>query len=155
YTDPYVRWCGRGGAARLPPIPICDALAQLTEHGAGLDVRIAWARVRPTAGPARLFRFSQDIARVLQEAAVEFRRSEPKLDEKVEGFVIHLDRPPESFDGQAILGVMLEGRPRRVRVRFEPSEYKQVLKAHDERVPVSLDGDIYPVGHRLELRNPR
>src|SRR6266849_1613003 len=21
-TDPYVRWCGRGGAARLPPIPI-------------------------------------------------------------------------------------------------------------------------------------
>jgi hypothetical protein len=24
-TDPYARWCGRGGAARLPPIPIPDA----------------------------------------------------------------------------------------------------------------------------------
>jgi hypothetical protein len=23
-TDPYARWCGRGGAARLPPIPIPD-----------------------------------------------------------------------------------------------------------------------------------
>src|SRR5229473_885699 len=23
-TDPYARWCGRGGAARLPPIPILD-----------------------------------------------------------------------------------------------------------------------------------
>src|SRR6266567_1628975 len=22
YTDPYVRWCGRGGGAILPPIPI-------------------------------------------------------------------------------------------------------------------------------------
>jgi hypothetical protein len=22
-TDPYARWCGRGGAARLPPIPMC------------------------------------------------------------------------------------------------------------------------------------
>ena len=22
FTDPYARWCGRGGAARLPPIPI-------------------------------------------------------------------------------------------------------------------------------------
>ena len=22
YTDPYVRWCGRGGAERLPPIPL-------------------------------------------------------------------------------------------------------------------------------------
>src|SRR5262249_8886858 len=23
-TDPYARWCGRGGAARRPPIPIYD-----------------------------------------------------------------------------------------------------------------------------------
>src|SRR6202171_4254126 len=22
-TDPYARWCGRGGSERLPPIPIC------------------------------------------------------------------------------------------------------------------------------------
>jgi len=28
YTDPYVRWCGRGGAARLPPIPMCAGHAQ-------------------------------------------------------------------------------------------------------------------------------
>src|ERR1700737_2898105 len=26
YTDPYVRWCGRGGAARLPPIPIDESM---------------------------------------------------------------------------------------------------------------------------------
>ena len=25
-TDPYARWCGRGGAARLPPIPIIFAI---------------------------------------------------------------------------------------------------------------------------------
>ena len=25
-TDPYARWCGRGGAARLPPIPILGPL---------------------------------------------------------------------------------------------------------------------------------
>jgi hypothetical protein len=25
YADPHVRWCGRGGAARLPPIPIMCA----------------------------------------------------------------------------------------------------------------------------------
>jgi hypothetical protein len=24
--DPYARWCGRGGAARCPPIPIIGAL---------------------------------------------------------------------------------------------------------------------------------
>src|SRR5262245_32494864 len=28
-TDPYARWCGRGGAVRLPPIPMNQTL-QLT-----------------------------------------------------------------------------------------------------------------------------
>jgi len=31
-TDPYARWCGRGGAERLPPIPIN------THHGPGEPV---------------------------------------------------------------------------------------------------------------------
>ena len=30
-TDPYARWCGRGGAARLPPIPIPLRGNHLTE----------------------------------------------------------------------------------------------------------------------------
>src|SRR6267142_2903580 len=29
YTDPYVRWCGRGGAARLPPIPIDGPISDI------------------------------------------------------------------------------------------------------------------------------
>ena len=30
-TDPYARWCGRGGAARLPPIPIICAKRTFVE----------------------------------------------------------------------------------------------------------------------------
>ena len=29
-TDPYARWCGRGGAERLPPIPIFGTKRTLT-----------------------------------------------------------------------------------------------------------------------------
>jgi hypothetical protein len=134
---------------------LCDALSQLAELGAGLDVSISWARVRPTAGHTRQYRFSREMGRVLKEAAKEFRRHEPKLEETVEGFVTHLDRVPEEFNGRATLRVLWEGRPRRLGVTFEPSEYTQVIRAHDERVAVSLDGDIYPVGQRFELRNPR
>jgi hypothetical protein len=137
---------------------LCDALARLTEHGAGLDVRIAWARVRPTAGPPRHFRFSRELGRVLEEAAAEFRRTDPKLDERIAGFVIQLARPPEQFDGRATLRTLLDGKPRRVAVVFEPQEYEKVLRAHGERVAVSLDGDLYPtgpMGQRWELRNPR
>jgi hypothetical protein len=31
YADPHVRWCGRGGAVRLPPIPIARATIALVK----------------------------------------------------------------------------------------------------------------------------
>src|SRR5882724_12110512 len=41
YTDPYVRWCGRGGAARLPPIPIIGAKRPFGEPTIKLEAK-AW-----------------------------------------------------------------------------------------------------------------
>ena len=134
---------------------LCDALAQLSANGGGLDIRISWARVRPAPTVEHHFRFSRDMARVLESAAQEFRRNEPKLDERLEGFVIHLNRAPELDPGVATLRVLLEGRARRLRATFEPREYSLVVKAHDERLPVSIEGDIFPSGQRWELRNPR
>jgi hypothetical protein len=43
YTDPYVRWCGRGGAERLPPIPIYGTFPTLT----------GTAKLRPVFGHSR------------------------------------------------------------------------------------------------------
>ena len=134
---------------------LCDALSHLAENGGGLDVNISWARVRPAPVPSQVFRFSRDMGRVLQSAAQEFRLNEPKLDETVEGFVIHLDRSPEQGPGTATLRVLIDGRSRRLRAVFRSPEYSLVVKAHDDRVLVSLDGDIYPSGQRWELRNPR
>jgi hypothetical protein len=37
-TDPYARWCGRGGAVRLPPIPI----AQFRTHAVQQTVKSAF-----------------------------------------------------------------------------------------------------------------
>src|SRR5512135_375402 len=38
-TDPYARWCGRGGAARLPPIPINTLCLSLFRLGQGASSR--------------------------------------------------------------------------------------------------------------------
>ena len=49
-TDPYARWCGRGGAARLPPIPISgEPNAQSTTQRPILpDLRLSQVRrIRP------------------------------------------------------------------------------------------------------------
>ena len=41
-TDPYARWCGRGGAARLPPIPIAATLCSgPTEKSSRLELTSA------------------------------------------------------------------------------------------------------------------
>src|SRR5208283_2240394 len=45
YADPHVRWCGRGGRATVPPIPIA---AYQNPGGAGIEKR--------EVGPWRLFR---------------------------------------------------------------------------------------------------
>src|SRR6266852_4013942 len=44
YTDPYVRWCGRGGAARLPPIPIPDPLRICCAVDTPRSSRTMWQR---------------------------------------------------------------------------------------------------------------
>jgi len=37
--DPYARWCGRGGTARCPPIPISQGLANGASQGQTLSPR--------------------------------------------------------------------------------------------------------------------
>jgi hypothetical protein len=38
YTDPYVRWCGRGGAERLPPIPIFGTNLPIRDVRSPVDI---------------------------------------------------------------------------------------------------------------------
>src|SRR5262249_43408005 len=45
-TDPYARWCGRGGAARCPPIPINKRLSPRQKDRLS-KVRIGVFRARP------------------------------------------------------------------------------------------------------------
>src|SRR5664279_2661579 len=53
YTDPYVRWCGRGGAERLPPIPIIGTFETCRR-----TMRMSVHRGRPeAAGPQSKRRF--------------------------------------------------------------------------------------------------
>lgn len=140
----------RGVSANL-----CDALANLAEHGSGLDVSISWARIRPTAGAPRQFHFSPKIAPTLREAAGEFRRREPRLGERIEGFVVRLNRLPDQIDGQATLRALIDGKTRNIGATFDEDEYRLIVKAHQSRLIVSMDGDVYQRGARWEVRNPR
>jgi hypothetical protein len=72
---------------------LCEAVAGLCHATPSVDIGISWALVRPAPIPG-YFRvsFSKDTARILEEAAREFRANEPELDYVVTGWVTTLDR---------------------------------------------------------------
>lgn len=137
---------------------LCDAVAELARKGEGVEIALSWADVRPQTNsnaPTRQFRFSEHSADILNEAARSFRRDEPSLDESVIAQVVRLEREPEEFDGRALILSVRHDRTVRMRVTFEESSYETVIRAFQQREPISLDGDIYRVGSGYELFRPR
>ena len=53
YADPHVRWCGRGGAARLPPIPIVGLWPFGARPGRGRE-SLRVTAVGPAAPPRQV-----------------------------------------------------------------------------------------------------
>jgi hypothetical protein len=82
YADPHVRWCGRGGAAKLPPIPIQgDGVAASRRSGnchTGIGrwrLGKAWARVYRLLGAMQEARKCRTIASVPWMTAALFSRA--------------------------------------------------------------------------------
>ena len=154
--DPLVSF--RQAVAHGVSANLCDAVAELARKGNGVEIGLSWADVRPRSAhqtPVPTFRFSHHSADILNEAARSFRRDEPSLDESLIAQVVRLEREPEDFDGKATILCVREGRPMRIRVEFEEETYAAVIRAFEQREPISVDGDIYRVGNAYELRNPR
>ena len=77
------------------------------------------------------------------------------MDEYVVARVVKLERELEEFDGRATLSWDRGNRTVRLRAEFERSAYDIVIKAFQDRAPLTLTGDIYREGREYELRNPR
>ena len=147
--DVFERAVGQGISVNL-----CEAVTRLAQVGGGVEIGVSWARVRPAAqGNVRLG-FTGENARILEEAARELRSREPDYDRALTGWVVNLDkRDPRDFAGTATLLLTLDERLCRVRVRFEQTDFERVQTAFRERRPIAVNGDLYRLGSRYELRN--
>ncbi|MDE0021191.1 MAG: hypothetical protein OXT69_07395 [Candidatus Poribacteria bacterium] len=134
---------------------LCDSLAALTAQWNGIVIHVSWSEERLSNVEPRRFQFTIHSAEMLAEAAAQFRSTEPFLDETVVAWVVKLEREPEEFDGRAGIYCVRNGKPLRMNVVFEAPSFKAVIRAFDERRPISLDGDIYRAGNGYELRRPR
>ena len=137
---------------------LCQSVARLTEAGEGLEVSVSWAMTRPADGAAErraaiAFR-PLDVA-VLDEAARVLSDRQERTDEEIEGYVSRLARDKTDPTGTATIKAFVEGKLVSVQVVFDSVDYSEITRAHDARLSVSLEGDLYREGQRWHLRNPR
>lgn len=140
----------RGVSANL-----CEALSKLIVLGEGLEVSVTWAKTRPTPETRRTVEFTKPYAEILSEAARLFRSQEPRPDERLEGFVVKLDRGPDIKEGKVTLRALLDGNAVSIKAELEPNLYSIALAAHEQQKPLAIVGDLKRVGQRWHLNSPR
>ena len=134
---------------------LCEALVNLVEPFRKLDVSTTWARTRPMGTARQLVFFSNNDAPILKEAARTFRSLEPKLDERLVGWVQRLKRDESETDGTITLRASIDGRLQSVSATLTQLDYNQAIEAHKKRSPVIIEGDLDRFGQRWRLLNPR
>ena len=133
---------------------LCDALAVLIEPFPTLDIGVHWALTHPVNAPRRTVRFARAEAPVLREAASSFRAREPKLDTRLFGFVHRLQRREVEDDGTIYLRTEIDNQTCSVTVVLKESDYRTAIRAHEDKAPVLLQGDLDRIGQRWRLLNP-
>lgn len=149
-ADAFFEAVGSGVSANL-----CDALATLIEPFPGLDVSVTWARTLPRRPARETARFARGDAPILREAARSFRSREPRPDERLFGFARRLRRSEAETEGTIALWASVDGRNQSVAANLEPFDYERALRAHQDRAPVVMQGDLVRTGQRWRLLNAR
>ena len=144
---------GEGISANL-----CQSVARLTAAGKGLEVSVSWAMTRPDlqeAGERVAVAFRPPDVAVLNEAARVLANRQERTDEEVQGYVSRLAREKTDPTGTATIKAFVDGKVASVQAVFDSTDYREITRAHEARLSVSLEGDLYREGQRWHLRNPR
>ena len=136
---------------------LCASVAKIVKKGKGVVIGIQWAAARPANVPNSNFRFTEDSADILNDAAKFFRDTAPSYDEQLIAQVDSLDRGMHRFDGQAHLLPRQDSQyaRKRIKVKFAQPDHDMVIYAFHRNREISLSGDMHKVGNGYELRNPR
>lgn len=121
---------------------LCQSVANLVSSLDGIEFSISWARSRPTRLPIKIHRFGRETAPALEEVVREFRKDQPKPEIRLFGPVVQLARDEFRFDGQFWIRSLVGNRVRKVKIFVDRPLYELVLKAHEEKIPITADGDL-------------
>lgn len=134
---------------------LCESVAAIVEQTNSIELSVTWARTRPTPKARDLISFSRSDAEILKEAGRQFRLREPRLEERVFGYITQLRRPQEEFDGRITLKALVDGRVRSLTADLSNQDYEGAILAHSLKLPVTVIGDLERDGQRWRLVSPR
>jgi hypothetical protein len=117
-------------------------------------VSVSWARTRPTPEARSKISFTQAEGEIFREAARYLREIEPRPDEFINAFVVGLDRSVEQEDGRVTLKTFLDGKPVSITTIFGNSDYALATTAHNDKLSITLRGDLVRKGQRWHLDKP-
>ena len=140
----------RGVSANL-----CEALVDLIEPFPALDISITWARTYRMSTPRQTVSFTGDDVPILRAAAQLFRSREPQPDVRLTGSVRILRREESERDGTVTIRASVNGGLQSVTATLTQSDYDRAIRAHEERWPVVVAGDLERIGQRWHLHTPR
>ena len=140
----------RGVSANL-----CEALVNLIEPFPALDISITWARTDQMPTARQTVSFTGDDAPILRAAAQSFRSREPQPDVRLTGSVRILRREESERDGTVTIRASVNGGLQSVTATLTQSDYDRAIRAHEERWPVVVAGDLERIGQRWHLHTPR
>ena len=134
---------------------LCEAIASLVEIVHGLQIEVAWARVREPEDPGSRVIFGESTAAVLTSGAGFLRRTNPVLDVVMHGEIVRLDRNAQKyFNGKVVVLAEFDGEWQRFDTQFDVADRDAVRRAFEEKLWITVSGDVYRRGSRREIRNP-
>jgi hypothetical protein len=133
---------------------LCEAAANLSDRGDGIEVSITWARTRPAPKPRWSRIFTRAEGEMLREVARVFHEKQPRPDEQIEGLIIKLARDEPYFDGRVTLRAWIDGMLRSVQAELQPADYDLAIQAHRANLPIVAEGTLERVGLRWRLSSP-
>lgn len=134
---------------------LCEALSELIEPFAALDISVTWARTFPMPMARQTVKFVSDDTPILRAAAQSFRSREPQPDVQLSGSVHILRRDDRESDGMVTIRAPVNGTVRSVQAVLTRPDYHRAIQAHEKRAPVIVAGDLERHGQRWYLHNPR
>jgi hypothetical protein len=137
---------------------LCESVASLGSFDGqwrNVEIGMSWARSRPMPGTSSTrFLVTADMAQVLHETARLFRSRAPRDDFEVRGPVVRLNRGPEDPIGEVTIAGVIDEETRSVFVTLTGHEYELAVRAHQERLPISVTGVLQKQGRRNTLLSP-